>query len=478
MMRPGLTLLGFGFFALFFADLEFTTPTTLNELAALLEGALHPVIETSSSLNQAILNTLSFALIGTAWGAFTGGILSIGYNWRIMKIFVSCLRSIHELFWAFLLLPIFGLTPLCGVLAIAIPFAGIFAKVYAEMFEEAQQAAQVELSKETTQISRFLYVWLPELWPEIKHYTSYRFECALRSSAVLGFIGLPTLGYHLETWFREGDYGRAFFLLYLFYLIIASLKLWARPKLLPWAVFLVWFTLPWDSQFSFDRLHTYFTQDLVPWPLRQGEGWNGLFGWVSHLVRDQAVEGVWTTLIISQLALAITAVIGLLGYPLVNRQFVGPWTKKLNQLISVVLRSTPEYLLAYLFLLALGPSMLPAVIALSLHNGAIMAHLTSQRSVQSVDFWSQKSLNRYTYESLPRVWGQFLAFLAYRWEVIVRETAILGFLGIYTLGFYVDSAFVFNRYDEALFLIAIAAILNLSVDQIGRRLRRQLQGPA
>lgn len=37
------------------------------------------------------------------------------------------------------------------------------------------------------------------------------------------------------------------------------------------------------------------------------------------------------------------------------------------------------------------------------------------------------------------MYGQFLAFLFYRWEVIVRETAILGILGIRTLGFYVDS---------------------------------------
>jgi phosphonate transport system permease protein len=38
------------------------------------------------------------------------------------------------------------------------------------------------------------------------------------------------------------------------------------------------------------------------------------------------------------------------------------------------------------------------------------------------------------------VYGQFLALLFYRWEVILRETAILGILGIQTLGFYVDSA--------------------------------------
>ncbi len=40
---------------------------------------------------------------------------------------------------------------------------------------------------------------------------------------------------------------------------------------------------------------------------------------------------------------------------------------------------------------------------------------------------------------LSRVYGQFLAFLFYRWEVMMQESAILGILGIYTLGFYIDT---------------------------------------
>ena len=39
-------------------------------------------------------------------------------------------------------------------------------------------------------------------------------------------------------------------------------------------------------------------------------------------------------------------------------------------------------------------------------------------------------LNRYAHEVLQRVYGQFLAILFYRWEVMMRESAILGILGI------------------------------------------------
>jgi len=46
----------------------------------------------------------------------------------------------------------------------------------------------------------------------------------------------------------------------------------------------------------------------------------------------------------------------------------------------------------------------------------------------------------------------------------MRETAILGILGIATLGFYVDSAFAELRFDRAIFLIGLTALLNIVID--------------
>ena len=86
-----------------------------------------------------------------------------------------------------------------------------------------------------------------------------------------------------------------------------------------------------------------------------------------------------------------------------------------------------------------------------------------------------KGLNRYAYEVLPRVYRPMLALLFYRWEVIMRETAILGILGITTLGVYVDSAFADLRFDRAIFLIAITALLNIAVDAISRSVRVRLR---
>ena len=56
----------------------------------------------------------------------------------------------------------------------------------------------------------------------------------------------------------------------------------------------------------------------------------------------------------------------------------------------------------------------------------------------------------------------------------MRETAILGILGITTLGFYVDSAIQELRFDRAIVLIFITAV-NIGVDSLARTIRWQLR---
>mgnify|MGYP001628297230 FL=1 len=56
----------------------------------------------------------------------------------------------------------------------------------------------------------------------------------------------------------------------------------------------------------------------------------------------------------------------------------------------------------------------------------------------------------------------------------MRETAILGILGIYTLGFYVDSAIQNIQFDKAMILILVTALLNIGIDSLSRRIRSRL----
>ena len=63
----------------------------------------------------------------------------------------------------------------------------------------------------------------------------------------------------------------------------------------------------------------------------------------------------------------------------------------------------------------------------------------------------------------------------YRWELILRESAILGILGVRTLGYYVDAALNELRLDSAVLLLIAVSVLSLSIDACSRILRRKLR---
>ncbi|EPC02105.1 hypothetical protein L861_04940 [Litchfieldella anticariensis FP35 = DSM 16096] len=475
-VRTSLGFIALAIACAFFADFQISTQAPWQELGRLMLGLVMPDFLAVDFLGEALLRTLAFAFVGVGLGAFTGLLLALVFHSAWVRTGCAFVRAIHELFWALIFLQFFGLHPLTGVLAIAIPYAGIFAKVYAEILDETDPQPARVLPQGSGRVSGLAFTRLSQAWPHLVNYTSYRLECGLRSSAVLGFVGMPTLGYYLESAFAQGLYGSVGALLILFYVLIATLKLWVRPRLLPFYLLAAPFLLGSGLPIVWSNVSRFFTQDIVPTPLRNGEGISGLMTWLLDLMTTQALPGIWNTLLLTQIALVITGTLAMMLFPLISRHFTGRISGTLGHVALVVMRSTPEYLLAFILLQLWGPSMLPAVVALALHNGGIIAHLVGQRSNQlTLRQDAPRGLDRYAYEVAPRVYGPFLALLFYRWEIIMRETAILGILGIATLGFYVDSAIQEIRFDRALVLILITALLNIGVDILARRLRSRLR---
>ncbi|WP_404362614.1 PhnE/PtxC family ABC transporter permease [Marinobacter sp.] len=460
---------------LFFADIAITTANPWRDLGRFFMGIATPDFFSTEGLYIAILRTVAFAFTGVALGSISGFLLALVYRFRVVRLFCAFIRSIHELFWALIFLQFFGFHPLTGVLAIAIPYAGIFAKVYSEILDEADPEPRKLLPFGTGVISTFLYARVPDCWEQIRTYTAYRLECGLRSSAILGFVGLPTIGFYLEASFSQGQYSEAGALLILFYVLIATIPWWVRPKLLPFYIGAAPFFLGDGLPIVWGNVARFFTEDIVPAPIRNNEGLGSLASWFSDLMITEALPGIWNTLVLTQIALVFTGVLALLAFPLISTHFGGPVRRTTGHVFLVIARSTPEYILAYILLQLWGPSMLPAAVALALHNGGIIGHLIGRQS-SGIRLRTDASsgINRYAFELVPRVYRSFLAFLFYRWEIIMRETAILGILGIATLGFYVDSAIQSIRFDRAMVLILITALLNIGIDALSRYIRRRL----
>lgn len=154
-------------------------------------------------------------------------------DFLLRSVFFSCrflmslLRSVHELIWALLILSAFGVSPLAGMIALALPFSGTLGKVFSELIdEETRDAATALKAIGHRPVQTFLVGTLPAALPNLVTYSFYRFECALRSSAVLGFVGIETIGLYIELSHEEFYYNEVWTYFYLLLALIIVVDFW------------------------------------------------------------------------------------------------------------------------------------------------------------------------------------------------------------------------------------------------------------
>jgi phosphonate transport system permease protein len=145
------------------------------------------------------------------------------------------LRSIPELVWALVFVRVVGLGPTAGVLAIALTYGGMLGKVYAEILESGESHATHALMRNGSgRLQAFVYALLPSHAAELASYTVYRWECAIRSSVVLGFVGAGGLGQQLDNSMKMFNGGEVSTLLLVFVLLVAladRASVWLRRAL-------------------------------------------------------------------------------------------------------------------------------------------------------------------------------------------------------------------------------------------------------
>jgi len=139
-----------------------------------------------------------------------------------VRLVLSVFRSIPEFVWAFMFVRVVGLGPVPGVLAIGLSYGGMLGKVYSEILEGVNEQPIEAL--QATGAGRFqiiLYGFLPQVLPQFVSYTLYRWECAIRASAILGFVGAGGLGQQLELSMRMFQFNEVITLVGILFLLVA-----------------------------------------------------------------------------------------------------------------------------------------------------------------------------------------------------------------------------------------------------------------
>jgi phosphonate transport system permease protein len=184
---------------------DFLTPAHGAEfLAMLLRETWQTVAIATAGLALALLGAipatllvneqLSISALGTGRMRPVARLLRQTVRWLLVL-----LRSVPELVWALLFVRIIGLGPTAGVLAIALTYCGMLGKVYAEILESSDaHASDTLLANGSGRLAALLYGALPEAAAELMSYTVYRWECAIRGSVVMGFVGAGGLGQRMD----------------------------------------------------------------------------------------------------------------------------------------------------------------------------------------------------------------------------------------------------------------------------------------
>ena len=146
-------------------------------------------------------------------------------------------------------------------------------------------------------------------------------------------------------------------------------------------------------------------------------------------------------------------------------------------------RSIPEIVIALVLIYILGPGPVPAVIAIALHTAGALGKLFSEvaenadlkpvEGLTSVGAsWGQKMW----LGIIPQVAPNWLSYGLMRFEINVRASAILGFVGSGGIGYDLKLAMQWGmgRYDEvvAIFLLLFVAIV--VIDRFSDHARNRL----
>lgn len=482
--------------------------------------------------------TFAYAVCGTTLSigfGFFGGILASETWWRtvlppsarsgwlgrpiwiLIRGLLAFPRAIHELIWGLFFLNIFGIDPLVAVVAIAIPFSAIVAKVFSEILDETpQEPLNALINSGINPATAWLYGLLPQAFPNLLSYASYRFECSLRSAAVLGVIGAGGLGYEILLSLQSLRYHQLWTGFYALILLNGAVDLWSA-----WMRRRMGFTSRLDLNApSANRGTTVTTRPAQDWGLRfswgstalaiplcfslLGIGWERLWSprsqrlftevvatavpaWPSPATVQELLHLSSLTLSMSIVAISLAGIGGILfSFPAAQTRWqpqVNPSWRALilfgvSRLMLLMSRAIPAPIWALVFLFVLFPGVLPGALALAVHNFGILGRLMAEvnenlddRPGQSLRALGATSGQVILYSTLPQNLGRFLAYIGYRWEVCLRETVIVGLVGAGGLGRLMSEQLSSFDYGGLTLTLGCFVLLTFFVDLVSQRLR-------
>ena len=211
-------------------------------------------------------------------------------------------------------------------------------------------------------------------------------------------------------------------------------------------------------------------------------GWR--FSHTLKLTAEKIIETLFLGLMATTLAIILAGPLSFLGARnLMTHNKVGTSVYYSIRTLFNVLRSIEPLIMAILFAVWVGIGPFAGMLALGLHSTAALGKLFSEQiesidpgPVEAITATGARPLQVVLYGVLPQVVPQFLALGFYRWDINVRMSTIIGFVGGGGIGFLLQQWINLLQYNQAGTALLAIAIVVISLDMISARLREKITG--
>jgi phosphonate ABC transporter permease subunit PhnE len=207
--------------------------------------------------------------------------------------------------------------------------------------------------------------------------------------------------------------------------------------------------------------------------------WICIFGLCNQLSQDGA--NLLLTLAIPSIFIGIIAgLLSLLTKP--KRLFpVGMVTYTITRTILNVLRAIEPVIMGFVLVVWVGIGPFAGVMALMLHSIADLGKLFSEQvenieegPVEAVTATGASKIQTINFAVVPQIVPHYLAFIFYRWDINVRLSTIIGFVGGGGIGLILFRSTNLTQYRQAAVMVIAIAIVVTLLDTVSSSIRKRI----
>ena len=203
-----------------------------------------------------------------------------------------------------------------------------------------------------------------------------------------------------------------------------------------------------------------------------------LWGWRKWL------KMLGETLLISYVGTLIGAVLAFcLNFLAAENTSPAPWLRFVVRRLLEFARTVPGIVFALIFVMAFGLGPMAGVLAIAIHSTGALGKLFAEivenadmKPVEGVRSTGASWLSCMRFAVLPQVSAGYVSYALLRFEINVRESSVMGFVGAGGIGQEFKRVIGFNIYEEVSAIAILILLIVMLIDLASERIRARFIG--